>query len=267
MVSKALFKQAVKSNYLVVLIFMAVLTMYMSIMVSMYDPKTNDKMLELMASLPPQMMSAFGFKATDSTLIGFLASYFYGFLILIFPMIFEIIISNRLIAKQVDKGSMAYLLATPNTRKKIILTYGLFIFLAITILIVFTTIIGIAFSETMFSGMLDKKEFVMLNIGALLLHYTISGICFFSSCVSNDTKYSMSFGAGVPIAFFLIQMLANMGGKLESLKFATIFSLFNPTNIISGDISVIPSFIALGVIALALYLAGILVFNKKDLFL
>ena len=189
--------------------------------------------------------------------IGFLSSYFYGFLIIMFPMIFDIILANRLIAKQVDRGSMSNILATPNTRNKISLTYMTSMLIGVTVLISFNTVVGIIAAEANFSGQLDISKFIVLNIGALLLHYAISGICFFASCFFNDTKNSLAVGAGVPIAFFLIQMLANMGGKLENMKYLTMYTLFNPDGIIAGETNAIISIIILGVISCVLYTSGI----------
>ena len=66
----------------------------------------------------PEIMSAFGMANTGSTLTEFLSNYLYGFLLLVFPMILEIILANKLVVKYVDIGSMAYLLSTPNSRNK-----------------------------------------------------------------------------------------------------------------------------------------------------
>ena len=74
--------------------------------------------------------------------------------------------------------------------------------------------------------MLDIGKLVMMNVVIYFLHIAISGICFFASCISNDTKRSFTIGAGIPIAFFLIQMLANYGWKLSKSEiFHTIYSL------------------------------------------
>jgi len=265
MLSKPLFKQALKSNYKLILIFMGVLAMYISIMVTMYDPSGANSMQELLDMKLSGFAEAFGLSIPDTSLIGFLSSYFYGFLIIMFPMIFDIILANKLISKQVDKGSMSNLLSTPNTRNKISITYMAFTLSSVTFLIIFTTILGIVVSESKFSGQLDISKFILVNFGALLLHYAISGICFFASCVFNETKNSLAVGAGVPIAFMIIQMLANMGGKLENFKYATMLTLYNSDAIVKGSASVMPSLIALAVIAIVLYGTGIWIFNKKDL--
>jgi len=119
-VSFSLFKATIKSNWVVFLIFFAVLLMYMVIMLGMYDPETMDAMNLYVEALPQGMMEAFGYDIPVTNLITFMAVYFYGFLVIMFPLIYCIILANRLVAVLVDRGSMAYLLATPNTRAKIV---------------------------------------------------------------------------------------------------------------------------------------------------
>ena len=263
MISGILFKKELKSNYKVILIFMAVLTLYICSIISMFNPKSTEALDELIKSMP-ELMKAFGMESTGNTLIEFLTSYLYGFLILIFPMIFEIILANKLVVRYIDRGSMAYLLSTPIKREKLIMTQAVFMWISIAILIIYVTTIGIVFSEVMFPGDLDINKFIMLNTVVYILHIAISGICFLASCISNDTKLYFSIGAGIPIAFYLIQMLATMGEKLEYLKYFTIFTLFNTKDIIAGKSIVLP-ILSLLCISILLYGLGIIIFSKRDL--
>lgn len=260
-----LWKRTCKSNYIIVLIFAAVLTMYFTIIAGMYDPENLD-IVNLLAEmkLSPELLKALGFTLTDTTLLGFLSSYFYGLLMTAFPMVCYIIVGNRLIAGQVDKGSMAYLLATPNTRKKTAVTQASFLLQLVTVLVLFVTLMGVVYCAIKFPGMLDIKAFILLNLGVLLLHFALSGICFFASCLFNESKNSVMLGAGLPVAFLLLQMIANTGEKMEVVKFFTIHTLFNPLNIIHGENFILQFFI-LGGIAALLYICGIFIFTKKDL--
>ena len=87
----------------------------------------------------------------------------------------------------------------------------------------------------MFPGELDVPAYLVVNAGLLCLHLALGGFCFFASCLFNESRLSVALGAGVPVLFFLIRMLANMGGRLEKLKYATVFTLFDPTGLFRGD--------------------------------
>ncbi|NLP35444.1 MAG: ABC transporter permease subunit [Clostridiales bacterium] len=264
MISKPLFKATIKQNYIVFLIILAVLMLYLPIIITMYDPATQDSLNEMLAMLPQELISAMGFTGAGNTLLSFIGTYFYGFLILLLPMIYSVIVCNRSLASLVDKGSMAYLLSTPNTRSKIARTQALFIFISISILIGFVTVIGITLSEIEFPGELDIPGFLLLNLGALLLYYALTGIGFFASALFNDTKNSLAIGAGLPVAFLVLQMISDVGKSTEFLKYLTIYTLFDPQKIISGD-DFILSFITLVLIAVATYIGGFIAFQKRDL--
>lgn len=264
MISIPLLKREIKSNYKIFLIFAAVLTMYISVIIPMFDPKIGNALAEFEKAMP-EMMAAFGMSNSGTTLIEFINTYLFGFLFIVFPMIFEIIIVNKVIAKYVDSGSMAYLLATPNKRSKIAITQAIFMLFSLGALIVFITLVGIISSEVYFRGDLDIKKYILMNIGLYCLHIAISGLGFFASCISNDTKLSYSISAGIPIGFFIIQLLANMGGKLENFKYFTIFTLLDTDKLIKGESIGVWMFIILLVIGLVLYIGGILRFSKRDL--
>lgn len=264
MFNYALYKQGIKSNFKMFLIFLAVITMYITLIITMY----NGDMAELMQQFAkdmPEMMAMMGMNGITSTLIGFIISYLYGFILIIFPMVFYIMLSSRLVASLVDRGSMAYLLASPNKRNKIIFTQMKVIGTYIFILILYSTILSIVTCEIMFPGQLGIKGFLILNLGLIALHFAISGICFFASCIFNDMKNTLTVGVGLPLFFFIVQMLANMGGKLEPLKYATILTLFDPYKLIDGNKT---SYIFIGVllvISIVLYGSSILIFRKRDL--
>jgi len=263
MFSLTLFKREMKANNKLLTIFMYVLTLYIVMIVYMYNPASGtgwDDIIKLM----PAVMKAAGFTAAGNTLIGAVATGLYGMIIIMFPLVFYIILANKLVAGYVDRGSMAYLLATPNKRVKIALTQALCLWVSIGILITYATVAIIISSAIMHPGMLDIGKLVLINVVIYFLHIAVSGICFFASCISNDTKRSFTIGAGLPVAFFLIQMLANMGGKLENLKYFTIFTLFNTNDILAGKSVVVPILTLLAG-AIVLYGIGMYIFSKRDL--
>ena len=263
MISKPLFIRNMKQTLKPLFIFIMVLSMYTSVIVYMYDPSFMDILNDYQNAMP-QVMSAFGMTGIATSLIEFMKVYLYGFLMLLFPMIFIIIITNSTIMKYIDSGSMANLLSTKNSRRKIILTQCLSIVLGVILLMVIMTTIGIFCCELMFSGELDIKKYILLNFTTLLLQLVILGIAFLSACVFNESKYYYTVGAGLPILFFLINMLSNMGDKLENLKYFTVYSLLPLNKIIEGA-EVGAYNITLAIIAIILFILGIEIFKKRDL--
>ncbi|WP_024615353.1 ABC transporter permease subunit [Clostridium sp. Ade.TY] len=263
MISLSLFKRDIKSNYKLILLFFAILTLYSVSIVYMYDPKTTNAFEEMAKSMP-ELMKAFGMASIGANLTEYIANYLYGLIVLMFPIICIIILGNKLIASYIDKGSMAYLLATPNKRVKIALTQAVFMWIASAVLLIYTSLLIIFFSNTIHGGELNIKIFIIMNVVLYFLQVAVSGICFFASCISNDTKLYFTIGAGVPVLFYLLQALANMGGKLENFKYFTLFTFFNTGDIIAGKSVAMPILIFLFV-SIVFYGAGIYIFSKRDL--
>jgi ABC-2 type transport system permease protein len=264
MFSFTLYKREIKGSIKLLVILGAVMTLYVSMIISMFDPKMMDSLQEMM-DMMPNLMAAVGMKAGTTTLIGFMSSYLYGFILLVFPMVFCILRGNALIAKYVDRGSMVSLVAAPVKRTAVALTQMAVIASGVFILLVYTTTLEIICAESSFPGELDYGQLLVLNVGLLCLQLFIASICYFASCLFNDTKYSVGFGAGVPALMYILQMLANTGGSAEEFKYATFFTLFNPDELIAGETSAIVGAAVLFVGAIILFTAGTAVFSKKDL--
>ena len=103
MFSKALFKQAVRSNYKIFLIFLAVLCLYLAAVCAVFTPQALGEMGGLVDSL-----GAMGNMLGDmNSVTGFIGQMYFGLIAVLFPMIYCIITGNRLVAAKVDSGSMA----------------------------------------------------------------------------------------------------------------------------------------------------------------
>lgn len=263
--NKALFVMNIKSNRNVFLIFLAILSMYVSIMVGIYDPTIGDPFADLMDMFPPELLGAMNFTIMDGELISFISGYLYGFIMIIFPMIYVIIVGNRLVAQYVDTGSMAFLLSTPNKRKKIALTQAVFLFTSTTILLVLACVVNLLLCSTLYPGLLDINKFLVLNLGLIGYFALISSISFVFSCIFNETRNSLAFGAGIPLAFFIINMLSGASPDLDGFKYFTALSLFEPNDWLEGGNIVWIGSAVFFLVAILLYTIGIKIFSKKDL--
>ena len=266
MINTALYKHELKGSIKLMIILCAVMAMYVSIIINMYDPemmKTLDRFIEIM----PQLMASVGMKANAASLLGFMVSYLYGFILLVFPMIFCILRANSLIAKYVDKGSMVSLAAAPVKRRTIASTQMAVLVSDIFILIFFITLVELICIANGFSKEINIPELLILNLGLLCLHLFIGSICFLSSCVFSEAKYSIAAGAGIPAFMYVLQMLANIGGKAEKIKYFTFFSLFHPDGIIAGKSHAVIGTAVLLASAVIMYVSGIIVFDRKDLYI
>lgn len=110
----------------------------------------------------------------------------------------------------------------------------------------------------------NVNDYVIINLGLFLLMFATSGITFMFSCIFNTSKNYMAFGAGIPLAFFLFHMMAQVSESLKGLKYLSLNTLFDTQAILNGGNYKI-EFIILAVVGIVFYAIGMRVFKEKDL--
>lgn len=264
MINTTLYIHEMKRSVKIFIIFAAIITMYVSIIIGMYDPemmKTLDGFYEIM----PELMEAVGMKAGVNTLAGFMVSYLYGFILLVFPMVFCIIRGNGLIAKYMDNGSMAVLMAAPVKRRTVALTQLAVLLSGVILMMAYITGLELVCAGIQFPGELEPSVLLKLNTSLLFLHLFIAGICYLASSLFSDTRYSIAVGAGIPALMYIIQMLSNVGEKTEKFKFITFFTLFDAQEIANGSDDAFLLSLVLLFGAVVMYIAAVEIFIKKDM--
>ncbi len=259
-----LLKTTLKKNWVLFTIFIGVLSMYLGIMISMFNPNDMNAIMDMIKLFPEDLMKAMGFSSAVTDVTGYLASWLYGLLMLAFPMVYCIILGNKLVAKKVDNGSFAYLLSTPNSRVKIIITQGAYALLSVAALFAAIFGVGVVFCEMMLPGHLDIGAFLVLNVTTMLVNMAVMMISFFFSCLFNSTKMSLSFGAGIPIAFMLMNMLGGVSEKTLFLKDISIYGLYDPLELIKGTSVLGVNLIYISLIVV-LFVGAVFIFRRKRL--
>ena len=204
------------------------LTLYGGMITSMFDPLGES--LKAMADSMPDLFSAFGMNQSGATLTEFLSNYLYGFLLVVFPMVFLILLANRLLTRYLDRGFHRLLLATPNRRSKLALTQAFVMVLLLFCLTLYMTGLLLGQARRCFLGSWTGA-FLLLNAGLSGLYLFLSGLCFCTACLWSEPRLATGVG-GACIAFVLLQMLSG-GEKFEWLKYATPLTLFDPQGLIT----------------------------------
>lgn len=230
----------------------------------------------LLSSLPTEVSDALEEvgKADLYTLI--VGSIFYKLAGLLLPIIYMIMASNNLIAGQVDSGSMAYVLSTSTKRSTVVFTQAVYLVGSLLAMFALTTVTGcVCLSIVAEDVSLTYGNLILLNLGAFLVLFALSGLCFFTSCWFDRSKRSMAIGGGLSIFALVAAMLGLFGSpvipsvvRLDSLNnfnYTTIITLFDVISIMDGTNAFIWKFAILAVLGLTGYIVGSVRFTKKDL--
>ena len=96
--------------------------------------------------------------------------------------------------RYLDRGAMAYLLATPNSRTRIALTMvGVMVTILVALMAVVTALEA-GFAEALFSGELDMQALMQVNAGLLALWLAMAGLCFLSACLFSNATAALWVG-------------------------------------------------------------------------
>ncbi len=262
--SLTLFKTDLKGNALLLIIIAYAMMIYFSVIAYMFDPADTTAITNMLEVLPESLMSAFGFDSVSTNLTGFLADYYYGFIVFIIPLIYCIITANKLVVKLVDNGSFSCLLMAPVSRRKIILTKGIYLLFSIALLFTLLHVAGSAICRSLFGDMLDQRVFLRMNINAALLTMLVGMICFFYSCLFNESKLALSCSSGVTVGSLLLFVLGGTSPKAEFLKDLSFYSLLDTKRILEGSGTAGLEGV-LTVLILVLLGLSIFVFHRKNL--
>lgn len=259
-----LFRYEMKKSFKILLIFCAVLTMYTGMIVWMFDPALGDSLNAMMESMP-EVFALVGMDSPGTTLLDFINNYLFSFLYKVFPIVFFAFLVNRVLIRYLDKGTMAYLLSTSNSRLRIAFTQAMVIITLLLLLFAYVTVLTLAICALQFPGELDTRGFLMEILGIFGLMLFLSGICYLSGCVFEDSGKALGAGVGLNVLFVLVEMVSQVNDKVDWLRFCTPMTLFDTAKIAAMEREGLCMVLILYLFGLSFYAIGMLIFNRKDL--
>lgn len=262
-----LFKYNLKSNRLLWLSMLSVMSMYYLIILSMFDPKSVEALNAMLEMFPKALLDAMGFTQFGTSLIEYIVGYIYGFLIFLFPMVFVVSLHHKLMASPIDKGSFIHIMSTHHSRVKILSTQLLSSWVLVFGFFISTTLISSLGAIIMFPSELDLGLYLFINVYVMVLYLALSGILFMFSSILEEGSLALTLQVSVPVFFVLMKMLSGVGDKFEWLKYFTLLSLFDPNKVLHHELSVWPMMGILFLIACVFYTIAFIQFNKRNLYL
>ncbi len=241
------------------------------------EPTIQEISTSLMEELPENVSNSLSELGSMNIYELVIGSIFFKIAGLLLPIIYIIMVSNNLIAGQVDSGSMAYVLSTPIKRRKVITTQMSFLILSILAMSLCTTIVGVSMLAIVGTDKIDLTylQLLELNLGAFITMIAISGICFLASSWFNRSKNSMSYGGGLSMFFLVATILGLFGSevipsamRIDAMKYfnyVSLISLFDTTAIFAGESTYMWKLLVLVGVAVVTYTISAFKFDKKDL--
>src|SRR5690625_4608391 len=254
----SLYKQMMKINMKIFLGFGIGSAAYVTLMTVIF-PMISDnieKIEDVMNIVPEALLRALDMESISSY-EQFISAEYYGLFYLFILSAFVIIISINLLAKLVDRGSMAYLLSTRVSRVQIVITQITVLISGLFIVHLITFLAGFIVANLS----IDSAN----TIAFFLFFVAIGSYSLLISALFNDERNAFALALGITFIFYALDMVGKIVIELDWLRNISLFSLYEPGQIASGDANVLFSSLLFIAISVTGYTLAITIFNKRNL--
>jgi ABC-2 type transport system permease protein len=266
-VSAALFRTMLKTNASTILSYAIGMSAYLWLFIWVYPSLTKSTALNsLLQSLPQGMLQLLGYQAGVSQVSDFLSGEFYGLIYLIILAIYAITTATKLMARAVDNGSMAYLLSTPVSRTRVALTQAAVLVVGVAIIGGLTTVAGLLGVQWfVHKPGLNVGHFVEMNVVGILLFCLVGAYCFLFSSVSQDERSAAGISASLTMVFYALKVVGTLDSHVSWLKNLSVFTVFNPQDLVHGRSHFVSISIWLALAAVVLFSIAIAGFRRREM--
>lgn len=213
-------------------------TAYVGLMAAVY-PIVRDRSEEFQAMLegyPEGLLAVFGLESGFSIAsgVGFLTSYFFGWLVPGLFLIYAISFASRATAGEEEAGTMDLLLATPITRRTVI---G-HTFLALTLLLV--GLASVLWVSIAVAGWIVTMDVPLGNLAAAcvfgaLLGLAAGAIALAIAAGTGRRSLAAGIGAGIGLFSYLFYTVGSLSDQFAALgKVSLMWLYFEPAPLVNG---------------------------------
>lgn len=220
---------------------------------------------KLMESFPKDVLRAFGAEGTGlENVESLLATKQFG---LIWPILVIILMLSRAaagIAGEIEAGTIGTLLSQPLSRTRIYFSRYISAVLTLLIFVASTVLISIPLIAAYKLEFSVRYELIFAGF-CTLLGLAILGVGMFVSAISNERSRVYSYVGGAVVLMFILNIVSGLQPSLEKLKYLSVFYYYNASQVIVHHHVNTVSVLLFAFTAVLGLLAGLIVFNKRDI--
>ncbi|MBP0725666.1 permease [Bacillus sp. RG28] len=266
-----LYKSLLKKNSKLILGYALGSSLFLLAMTTIFPSmKTviNEKM-SMLKDMPKGMLAAFGLEQglSITSVPDFLSTEYYSMIFLVLMTLFTLSLAAKLLSHLVEQGSMAYILSTPVSRIKVVLTImGVFItglFFTLFCNFTFSYLGAVLVGEKI----KDLSAFFNLHLVGFLFFFAIGGYCFLFSTLLTEEKKAVAYAGGLTLLFYLLDLMGRLSDKFEMARYVSVFYLYQPSEILKNNINILSVSLILFIIGFITYFAALFVFKRRNLYM
>lgn len=199
-----------------------------------------------------------------SSIEGFLSGEILSFFLIFIVAFFIAGAASSTIAGAIEKRTMDFQLSQPLSRTKLFLS-DFFTTLVFTAAISAVTLLAIKPICSAYGISISGVGLTKLWLMAYIMLLSIYGLALLFSSLFRSKTSVVSMTLGLTFAFYMLTTLASAIDKLKDFKPFSLYHYYKPYELMTGspiefkDVAILLSVFLLG------SLAGLLIFNKKDI--
>ena len=168
-------------------------------------------------------------------------------------------------AGKLESGAFAWILSAPVEREKLLFTQIYSFTFALFALFFVNCLVGIVCGLAFCGLYFVISEFLLMCLGGFCLHFCLGGLLFVISAMCDEKALAVMITTGIVLLFYILKMLASLGGIFGYLKYVTIFSMYLADDVIDGGMFFIWKYPVLILAGVLLYWLSMRIFEKRDL--
>ncbi len=225
----------------------------------------DNTIAQIMQQMPTVFRSAIGVEDVRRiTSQHFMLLSFTHPLPLVIILTFVVGLASRALAGEIESGTIELLLSRSVTRLQIVLSNMTVLITGLTIMIL-TTYFGIWGSAQHFDLLFPPMIFRRVLINFYLFHLTIGSIALAISSAKCERGRVLSLTIGFILVQFFMDFFGRTISALKFMKYSTIFSCFDPLQILLTRRLDVLHLVILIVISAACFGFSIYHFNRRDI--
>lgn len=228
--NKNLFLKELKRNALSLIVWMTIITLFITLTMSFYRTflENQSKILAMVSLVPKGALQFKGVSNLEDLLsvLGFYAANNVIYM-MVLGSVFSIVISSNILLKEEYNKTAEYLLTRPLTRSEIFTSKLAVVFLNIFLLNFVTALAGFISMELVKNEPYSVRAFAILSLYTLLLNMLFGTIGLVMSTLVKRAKPITTFSIGLVLILYFINTLSKITEGASKLGYISPFRYAN----------------------------------------
>lgn len=264
-----LYRQHWRTEWRSVLIWGVLLGLMQLYAIGMWDSlRTTGSLADMAAlveSLPPVLQAMYGGIADLTTLAGWVQLYGFGGWLHLPLLIFTALYVSGLIAQEVDRRTIEFVLAQPVARWQLVLTRWLSLVTALVILHALM-LAGVIGGVHLTGHTPETGLYLLAQLNSVVLYVAIGSSLLALSVLINEYSQALALTLGLAVGMYILYSAGSeAGGFLHDLRPWLPFALFRPADILGAGQFPTLHLLMLSGIAVAALALSVWLFQRKQI--